>query len=545
MDYFRSDAFSSLVRELMDEHHTPGFSIAVVQDEEVDSAGYGYAHLESKTPVTPDTLFDIASCSKSMTATAVGLLVEDDEKYPEVQYTATMSSLLPDDFVLSSAEYTNSVTLDDILSHRTGMPTHDKCYMGPQAAQPDDAKSITRNLRHLPMAHPLRTKYIYNNMMFTVATYLVEVKSQKSFSDFLQERIFKPLGMDSTTLQPSAARARFGDRVATGYEWDKETSKYSGFPAPDSPEAQGAGSVVTSAKDFIKWVGALLRREGPISEKVYRDLVRIRSIQNPGAFRLKRFTSPEFYGTGLDIYYYRGYTVIAHDGGISGFGSRFFFMPELGFGAAMVGNSGQTLQSVGGAGTIANILSRRLIDAALKVSEIVSLPRWKPKRREEKIRGDIAIRQKNQPNGQVQDNKEQEGKKENESEVGSDSDSDPDEDEKEEDKKESPSPQVTPLTSYVGSYWNPGYRRLTVQIKNDKLFIDATDRTTGFRSVFEHISDQTKYILHSYDMFEGGDEPCPAEFVFENGRAVKLGVLFEEVLKEMIWFELEREEGEK
>lgn len=121
MDFFRSDIFSSLVRELMDQNHLPGLAVAVVQDKEVDSAGYGYADLESKKPVTPDTLFDIASCSKSMTAAAVGLLVEDDERYPEVQYTATMSSLLPDDFAMSKPEYTDGVTIDDILSHRTGI----------------------------------------------------------------------------------------------------------------------------------------------------------------------------------------------------------------------------------------------------------------------------------------------------------------------------------------------------------------------------------------------------------------------------------------
>jgi CubicO group peptidase (beta-lactamase class C family) len=121
MDHFASDAFSSRVLELMQQHHVPGVSIAVVQGDECVAKGYGYAHLDTSEPCTEDTLFDVASSSKSLTAAAVGFLVADNDKYPEVQYDATMSSLLPEDFVMSGVGYTEGVTVDDVLSHRTGM----------------------------------------------------------------------------------------------------------------------------------------------------------------------------------------------------------------------------------------------------------------------------------------------------------------------------------------------------------------------------------------------------------------------------------------
>jgi CubicO group peptidase (beta-lactamase class C family) len=121
MDLFGSEAFSDLVRELMGRHHVPGVAIAAVQDEEVASAGYGHACLETSTPCTGSTLFDIASSAKSLTAAAVGILVADNDKYPEVQYEAAMSSLLPDDFVMQGVGYTEGVTVEDVLSHRTGM----------------------------------------------------------------------------------------------------------------------------------------------------------------------------------------------------------------------------------------------------------------------------------------------------------------------------------------------------------------------------------------------------------------------------------------
>jgi CubicO group peptidase (beta-lactamase class C family) len=122
MDLFRSPKFPFHVEELLKQHHVPGLAIAIVQNETIASAGYGKASLDPPRPCTADTLFDIASASKSLTAGSVGLLVNDDEKYPEVQYQATMSSLLPDDFVMSREEYTKGVTVEDILSHRTGMP---------------------------------------------------------------------------------------------------------------------------------------------------------------------------------------------------------------------------------------------------------------------------------------------------------------------------------------------------------------------------------------------------------------------------------------
>ena len=124
MDLFKSAEFTKHVSELMEEWHTPGLAIAVVQDETVASKGYGYASLEEepRQPVTGDTVFDIASSSKSMTAAAVALMVADDENYPDVKWDTPVSKLLPDSFVMAKEEYTNGITVEDIVSHRTGLP---------------------------------------------------------------------------------------------------------------------------------------------------------------------------------------------------------------------------------------------------------------------------------------------------------------------------------------------------------------------------------------------------------------------------------------
>ena len=122
MDYFKSSRFADRVNGLIEEWHVSGLAAAVIQDDEVQSRAFGKASLENNKDVTPETLFDIASSSKSLTAACVAILVADDDRYPQVKWDAKMSDLLPDDFVMSSERYTKDITVEDILSHRTGQP---------------------------------------------------------------------------------------------------------------------------------------------------------------------------------------------------------------------------------------------------------------------------------------------------------------------------------------------------------------------------------------------------------------------------------------
>jgi hypothetical protein len=356
-------------------------------------------------------------------------------------------------------------------------------------------------------------------MMYTVLTHLVEVKSKQPFSEFLDKRIFTPLGMESSNLQPSNANTKgLGDRIAAGYIWEK-SSGYHKCESVDCPEGQGAGSIITSANDFIKFVKALINQEGPISKKVYQGLVKMRSFPHHYPARLKQFTSPPIYAAGMEVYYYRGYMVVGHNGVISGFGSRFAFIPDIRFGAVIMGNSA-------GAGPVANILIRELIDEFLGISKIersaamrttnsatISPTTAKDKtkkrnKREPRDHSKVGVAEKG--NGQQQ--------------------------------HDPPEPQIKALDLYTGNYWNAGYRGIQVQIKDNRLFIDASDRAMGFTLTFHHIRNQTEYISYLVDDVEGGSDPVEAEFVFKEGQSkdgevIALGLRLERSLKDMIWFE--------
>lgn len=336
--------------------------------------------------------------------------------------------------------------------------------------------------------------------MYTVATLLVEKETKTSFPDFLEDRFFQPLGMAASNLQPSRSIARgFGPRIAAGHTWDDKEDRYREYPALECPEGQGAGSIVTTAGDYLKLVKALLRQEAPITPAVYQGLTEIRSLPNPSSKNLMPLMSPKFYCLGLIIKYYRGHAVIGHNGGVPGFGSRFLWVPSLDLGAVFLGNSLSTA-------FLADGLERALIDSLMGPKEA----------------------------------------------DGSDDDDDDDEQpaiftEKRDFttaslKEDDAEPQKMPLSAYTGQYWNPGYRGVTVQVREGRLFIDATDRGFPMELTFYHTSGQTRYVVR----LRGGESiggmvedglTSEAQFVFENDKAVRLGLRLEEGLKEPIWFD--------
>ncbi|KAM4066806.1 beta-lactamase [Hirsutella rhossiliensis] len=504
MDLLQSPIFTAHVEALMQAQHVPGLAIAILENNTVASTGYGWASIDPPKPCTADTLFDIASASKSLTAASVGLLVRDNVHYPEVQYKATMSSLLPGDFVMSEEEYTKSVTVEDVLSHRTGIAGHDLSYLGPGAAQPDNARSITRNLRNLGIASPLRSKYLYCNMMYTVASYLVEKATGLPFADFLELRFFQPLNMQSTNLQPGRARDKgLGDRIATGYLWDEKSKQYQGLQAQDEPEAQGAGLVISSVNDYIKWVKAMVNHEDPITRDVYKGLVKPRTIEDPGDTHLRPLTSPMLYGAGWETYYYRGHAIISHDGSDPGFQTSHFFLPEFKSGGAIFDNSDS-------GDVIINILMREIIDEFLKVPEAERVD-WKKIETEPRSAGH---EQEEETTAELLPKHCPGSKK--------------------------PHPQMLPLAAYTGRYWNRGYHSLTVQISNDSLFVDAEDRSFPFMLTFQHLCNQTKYIAHMQPTdFQGIEdaEDIDAEFRLHNDTAIKMGLDLESDLPDLIWFD--------
>lgn len=123
--YFNSDDFKDTATSILNRFRVPGLAVAVVHNKDTASRAFGASAFASQAPqtaaksMTTQTLFEIGSASMSLTAAAVALLVAD-ERYPDVRYDAEMAELLPGQFVMPGKKHMG-VTVEDILSHRTGM----------------------------------------------------------------------------------------------------------------------------------------------------------------------------------------------------------------------------------------------------------------------------------------------------------------------------------------------------------------------------------------------------------------------------------------
>jgi len=131
------------------------------------------------------------STTKAFVSAAMSLLVDDNEKHPNLNWTTPVSSLIRDDFVLQDEYVTNHVTIEDILSHRTGMGAYTMSYGGTHNGHREMPRDVVRSLRHLPLTAELRTTFQYCNLMFVVASHIIETLERVWLGDFLRERIWE------------------------------------------------------------------------------------------------------------------------------------------------------------------------------------------------------------------------------------------------------------------------------------------------------------------------------------------------------------------
>lgn len=458
---------------------------------------HAYGH--SKLPdieTTTDTLFDLASTSKTTTAAAVALLVDDD-KYPDVQWTTPVSKLLPDDFVLPNPHLTTEVSIEDILSHRTGIATHDDSYFSVRAKNPDNAKTITRNLRNLEFVKPLRTTHIYSNIMFTVATHIVEMVSSMSYTDFLKTKLWQPLGMTNTFHDvPDVLANNDTDRRTTSYHWDKKTASYVTLSHyPPAPEGHGAGCIFSSAGDYARWIRALIQRNPILSESAYKELEIPRSFDLGEAKWRIPFGSTELYTLGLSRTSYRGHTVIGHYGSVPGFKAVICYMPEFEWGLVILGNSDTAFY-------VNEILKYILIDEVVGVRKEDRID-W------EKFFADWQVRD------EAEDNEEPEWA-----------------------KVDCPEPLAIALESIVGNYHNAGYKGVELELQDGKLVSDCSDRCFPFKLNFEHLTGNN-FLVEMHGVWDGDVyQKCKGEIRVDSGQVVSVGVGFEEDVEgDLIWFD--------
>ena len=302
----------NMIRKLMDDYNVAGMSVALIRDGEIVSTqGYGLRDAAAQLPMTADTVLPIGSITKTFTALALGMLVDEGK----LDWDAPVKTYIPS-LKLSSELLTENVTVRDLMCHRTGVPKYDLqaiyCVM-------EDGAEMVRSLEYLETNMAFRTGLQYSNQMVSLAGYLVEVITGILYQEFVRERIFRPLGMQSTDFEIESL-AKY-ENTSKGYVFANGTFieppyMHLGAFAP-------SGAIVSTASDMAKYAlfhlrGGVVDGQRLISEENLRQMHSPQVIGTPYFWNFEEFQSTE-YGLGWFTDIYRGVKMIGHGGNTNGF----------------------------------------------------------------------------------------------------------------------------------------------------------------------------------------------------------------------------------
>lgn len=298
--------------------------------------------------------------------------MHDDDTYPTVEWTTPINQIIRADFVLEDEYATGHTTIEDALSHRTGLPSHDLVL-----GQANDTPSKTvQRMRYLPMTAQPRTQWQYCNIMYGVITDLIQTITGTPLEEFLREHFWAPLGMLSTTFQNPSDEPK--SRLARGYYWssrtnedltDNENGSYIPDVYLDLLSTAGDGAIISTVNDYSLWIKALLNAAGkkesynlssPITRDMYHDLVTPRSIIPEAVYQeSSTIHTPPLYTLGWITAAVNGVKLVTHAGGITGFGTQVYMLPELNYGVVTMGNT-YISSNDAGATIVSKLLTEKL-----------------------------------------------------------------------------------------------------------------------------------------------------------------------------------------
>lgn len=313
-----------IAAELMRESGIPGLAVAVVHGgKTVYAKGFGVRNADGGDAegnrIDTDTVFQLASLSKSLSATVVAHQVG----IGAIGWDTPIVSKL-DWFALSDPTVTRMVTVGDMFAHRSGLPDHAGDRLEDMGY---DRRQVLERLRQLPL-DPFRISYAYTNFGLTAGAEAVAAGAGKSWEDLSRDVLYEPLGMDSTSSRFSDYEARANRAVDHIRIDDRYEPKYVRDPDPQSP----AGGVSSSVDDVARWL-AMVLADGSFEGREIVDPKALLPAVTPQVVS-SRATEPamrsSFYGYGFNV----GSTSAArmqlsHSGGFeTGAATNFVIIPS-------------------------------------------------------------------------------------------------------------------------------------------------------------------------------------------------------------------------
>lgn len=413
-------AIDAVVQRARDFWKVPGTAIAIVRDDHVIYLkGSGVKEVGKPEPVTPDTLFPLASCTKAFTTTAMAMLADegkldwDDHVRKHLDYFHLAEPLADDD-----------VRLRDLVCHRTGLAPNDLLWY----RSPWTPEEVVHRIGHVKLKHPFRTAFQYQTTMFTAAGLAAARAAGSPWDRLVQQRIFDPLGMKSANYTTSAALA--SSDHASPHRRNPQ-GKIEVIPWYPMTVPDPAGSINASVRDLAQWMrfqlgdgtfeGKRLVTAKNLGEThMAQTVIRIEGLakaMNPETVHMS-------YGMAWVIQDYRGHAMLSHAGVIDGFRAHITLLPAARIGVVILNNLDRTTMNLAA--------SNALVDLLLKVPGRDWNAYFQQKDAEERAAADERFQER------------QKGRR----------------------------PDIHPshrITAYVGDYEDAAYGTATISIENDRL----------------------------------------------------------------------------
>lgn len=335
-----------IINNTLETFNTPGMSVAIVHEGQVIHAkGYGLANIETVTEATEHTYFRLASVSKAFTAAGLAILV--DKK--KLAWDDRVRDHLPD-FVLKDTYANHRFTVEDLLTHQSGLVSgagDSMIWPEPSGFSRDE---VVQRLRYLTPGYPYSTEYAYSNVLYITAGQLIEKISGMPFETFLDNELFKPLGMQCYTgaMPDDAAQ---NSAMSYGYADDQGF-----YPIPrnaitgDALMSAAAGGMVCSAAEMAKWLQALLdntplnpnatmSKTLPFSQSQLNNMWQNHTLLGVSKEDYEwDGTHFRSYGLGWRMSNIGPYKFVSHTGTLSGYQAYIGLLPEKSLGVIVLNN---------------------------------------------------------------------------------------------------------------------------------------------------------------------------------------------------------------
>jgi CubicO group peptidase (beta-lactamase class C family) len=332
------DEFRQAIEAIMEEHFIPGMAVCIIKDRAVARCdGFGWANIEEAIPVTEDTVFVLASVSKTITATAMMQLWEAGD----FDLDGNVSDDLP--FPVGNPSYTEPIIYRHLFTHLSSIVRDRSSHQGyyvdtdPEISLFDyifnyfspDGEWYDDSVTYLD--YPPGTQYVYSSLAVSLLAYLGEVLGGEDFAEACKRRIFEPLGMENTSFR----LADFPDRTKLAMPYQYMVSDRSYYPLghfviTDYP----AASARSSARDLSRYLlaylnGGELDGQSILETATIEEMLR---LQYPGisSHGLIWFIDEPVPGEGI---------IASHSGRFDGVASFISFKPDEGWGRVILWNT--------------------------------------------------------------------------------------------------------------------------------------------------------------------------------------------------------------